>query len=247
MAETATGQALLQLIKGHWQLIVLTAIVFALWRTPVTIPLKILVVFLHELSHAATVVLTGGQVESLTISTDQGGLVMARGGNRFLALSAGYLGSLIIGMALLVAALRTQADRLIMAVCGAVTLLVTALYIRDGFALIFGAGSGLAMLAMSRFLGHAINDLVLRVIGLSSMFYVPYDIFSDTIARSALRSDARMLAEEFGGTTTLWGGLWLVISLCVIGLCLRYGLGQDSNLHWRAPAASNPVQRPRRR
>ncbi len=237
----------MQLIKGHWQLIVLTGIVFALWNTPVMIPLKILVVFLHELSHAVTVVLTGGQVESLTISTNQGGMVTARGGSRFLSLSSGYLGSLIIGVALLVAALRTKADRIIMAVCGGVTLLVTALYIRDGFALIFGIGTGVAMLAMSRFLGHGINDLVLRVIGLSSMLYVPYDIFSDTIARSELRSDARMLAEEFGGATVMWGGIWLVISLCVIGLCLRYGLGPDSNLHWRKPPVEASVRRPVRR
>jgi len=40
-------------LRGHWQLIALVAAVFALWQTPVIIPLKILIVFLHELSHAA--------------------------------------------------------------------------------------------------------------------------------------------------------------------------------------------------
>ncbi|MEL6840809.1 MAG: M50 family metallopeptidase, partial [Pseudomonadota bacterium] len=105
--------------------------------------------------------------------------------------------------------------------------------IRDLFALFFTIGTGVAMLVMARFLGHAANDLALRVMGLSSMIYVPYDIFSDTIARSNLRSDARMLAEEFGGTTMMWGGLWLVLSLIVIGWCLRYGLGTSSNIRFR--------------
>ena len=220
----------MQMIKGHWQLIVLTALVFALWSNPVMIPLKILIVFLHEFSHAAATILTGGSVISLDINARQGGLVISQGGSRFLTLTAGYLGSLVIGVGLLIAALRTKADRWIMAGCGAVTLLVAALYVREGFALLFTIGTGVAMLLISRYLGHAVNDLVLRVIGLCSIFYVPYDIFSDTIARSFVRSDARMLAEEFGGTTMIWGGLWLIASLAVIGFCLRYGLGPSSNL-----------------
>ena len=221
------------LIKGHWQLLLLTAAVFAFWQTPVVVPLKILIVFFHEASHAIATVLTGGEVISLSISADQGGAVWSRGGNRFLTLTAGYLGSLLIGVGLLIAATRTKADRAIMAGCGIIMLIIAALYVRDSFALSFVIGAGIVMLAMARFLGHAANDMVLRVIGLSSMIYVPFDIFSDTIARFGLRSDARMLAEEFGGTTMIWGGLWLMLSLIVIGCCLRYGLGRRSNLTMR--------------
>lgn len=223
----------MQFLKGHWQLLVLTAAVFALWQTPVVAPLKILIVFFHEVSHAIATVLTGGDVVSLSVSADQGGLVMSRGGNRFISLTAGYLGSLLIGMALLLAATRTKADRTVMAICGIVTLVIAGLYVRDLFALSFTIGTGIVMLLMARYLGHHANDLILRVIGLTSVIYVPYDIFSDTIARSNLRSDARMLAEQFGGTTMMWGGLWLVVSFVVIGWCLRYGLGRSSNLKLR--------------
>ena len=178
-------------------------------------------------------VLTGGEVISLSVSANQGGEVWSRGGSRFLILTAGYLGSLVIGMALLFVAVRTHLDRAVMAVFGALMLLVAALYVRDGFALAFTVGTGLVMIGMARFLPRDINDLVLRLIGLTSMVYVPYDIFSDTIARPGLPSDAHMLAEEFGGATVLWGGLWLVISLAAIGFALRYGLGAASNIHWR--------------
>jgi hypothetical protein len=61
---------------------------------------------------------------------------------------------------------------------------------------------------------------------------VPYDIYDDTIRRSELRSDARMLAEEIGGTTIMWGGLWFIVSLVGIGWCLTRGLGRDSNVHF---------------
>ncbi len=220
----------MQSLKGHWQLIAVTAFVFLLWKTPVVLPLKILVVFLHELSHGLAALLTGGAILDISLSIRQGGHAVTRGGNLFAILSAGYVGSLLIGVALLVAALRTHADRVVLGVFGAVMLAVTALYIRDWFPLVFCAATGLGMLAVARYLDRAVSDMVLRVIGLTSMIYVPYDIFDDTIARSGLRSDAHMLAERFGGTTVFWGGLWLVLSLVVIVLCLRYGIGRSSNL-----------------
>lgn len=217
-------------LRGHWQLILITAVVFALWQTPLIIPLKILVVFLHEISHAIAVWLTGGEVVSISLSPQQGGLTMARGGNRFVILSAGYVGSLLIGVLVFLIALRSKADRALMAVLGVATLLIAAFYIREWFGLGFSVGLGVLMLVSARYLPHSFNDLALRVIGLASMIYVPLDIFSDTISRSGLRSDAYIMAEKFGGATVIWGGLWLLISLAVIGVCLRYGLGEQSNI-----------------
>lgn len=226
------------LVRGHWQMLALTVLIFALWSTPVVVPLRLLTVFLHELSHALATVLTGGTVESLTIDPGQGGAVLSRGGNRFVILSAGYCGSLLIGVLLFFAAVRTTWDRATLGLLGAVILLVTLLYVRSSFAVGFGVLSGAAMIAAARFLGQGLNDLALRVIGLTSMIFVPYDIFSDTIARSHLQSDARMLAQEFGGPTLFWGGAWLAISLMVIGLSLAYGLGRDSNISLRRPSGS---------
>jgi len=220
----------MQFVKGHWQLLLITAVLFLLWNTPVVIPLKILVVYLHELAHGLAAVLTGGSIVEISLSPYQGGYAITRGGSRFLILTAGYLGSLLLGVTLMLIALRTEADRLVLGLFGAATLLVTLLYVRDLFALVFCVATGLALLGIARYLDRTVSDLVLRVIGLSSILYVPYDIFDDTIRRSGLRSDAYMLAEEFGGLTVFWGGLWLVISLAVIYFCIRHGLGDSSNI-----------------
>lgn len=216
----------------------LTGLIFALWPTPLVVPLKILIVLLHELSHALMTLMTGGSVESLTINPQQGGMVISRGGSRFLTLSAGYCGSLMIGVILFVVAVRTNWDRYVMALLALVILLATLFYVRDLFAFGFGIVTSGLMFGAAKFLSHNLNDLVLRVIGLSSMIYVPFDIFSDTIARSYLRSDARMMAEEFGGPTLFWGGAWLMIALIVVGLCLRHSLGTDSNIALGRPGQS---------
>lgn len=219
--------------RGHWQLLLLVAAIAALWQTPVVIPLKLLVVFLHELGHVLAVLLTGGEVLNLTLDPMQGGAVTSRGGSRFLSLSAGYLGSLLIGVVLFMAAVRTRADRAVLGVLGVTLLAVTVLYVRAPFALVFGAGTGAAMLLAAKYLPRDVSDLLLRVIGLACMICVPLDIYSDTIARGWLHSDARMLAEEFAGTTWMWGGLWLVVSAWVIWTCLRRGLGSNSNIRLR--------------
>ncbi|MCB1350250.1 MAG: M50 family metallopeptidase [Maritimibacter sp.] len=211
-------------------MLALAVALFALWQTPVALPLKLLVVLFHELSHGLAAVLTGGAIENLTVTPDQGGLAVTRGGSRFAVLTAGYLGSLLIGLALFAAALRSTADRVVLGALGAVLLIVAALYIRDGFALLFCLAGGGLMLAGARFLPQLAADLVLRVIGLASMIYVPWDILSDTILRAGERSDARLMAEEIGGATVIWGGLWLVASLAVIAAALRGLSGRASHL-----------------
>ena len=207
--------------KRLWPLALLLVGIVALWSTPFMLPLKILVVFFHELSHLIAVLLTGGDPEVLTLTPHQGGAVLARGGNRFVILSAGYLGSLLIGVGLFLAALKSHADRWVMTALGVSLLIVAALYVRDGFPLVFCTSAGAVLLIISRWMTRTVNDWGFRAIGMTSMIYVPLDIFSDTLARSGLRSDARMLAEEFGGPTMFWGALWLFLSFVAILVALR--------------------------
>ncbi|QEP43631.1 M50 family peptidase [Ectothiorhodospiraceae bacterium BW-2] len=213
MINAARGQRLL--------LPLLVVSVVLLWQSPVIYPLKLLVIFFHEMSHALMALVTGGRVYSMEVNRLQGGLVQSSGGSRFLILTAGYLGSLFWGALIYLLALHSSRDRWIAALLGVVLLTITLLFVRNGFGVVFGLLSGVALLLLARFGQPWLNDLVLRLIGITSLLYVPLDIISDTLLRSHLLSDARMLAEEFGGSTILWGILWLVISLIVIYWVLR--------------------------
>ena len=71
-----------------------------MWNTSLVYPLKIFVVLLHEISHGIASVLTGGTIERITLDPRQGGACYCGGGNAFLTLSAGYLGSLLWGGAM---------------------------------------------------------------------------------------------------------------------------------------------------
>ncbi len=221
---------------GHWQLFALTALVFALWQTPVVVPLKILVVFFHEAAHAFVAIATGGEVISIEVNARQGGVMWSRGGNRFWVSTAGYLGSLLIGVGLFLAALKSGADRAILFGMGGVLTILAALYIRDAFSLLFTLGTACVAFLVAVLLPHAVSDLLLRVIGLASMLYVPWDIAVDTITYRGVRppgvmSDAASIAAQVGGTEALWGAIWVLISVIVLLGVAVVALRSPSNIH----------------
>ena len=71
--------------------------VLLLWNTWIVYPLRLLVVFFHELSHGLAAIVTGGRVIEIQLDPREGGLAVTQGGSPLLIASAGYLGSLIIG------------------------------------------------------------------------------------------------------------------------------------------------------
>lgn len=196
-----------------------------LWNTPIVYPLKLFVVLLHEISHGAVALATGGAIERIVITADEGGLCECPGGSPFLILSAGYLGSLGWGALLLLAApSRGGWPRTFAGVIGVVVLAVTILYVRNAFGVAFGLAFGGVMVAGSRRLSLEANRLLLTALGLTSCLYAILDIKSDVLDRPDVVSDARMLADLTGVPTPVWGVLWIGLALAVSAWLLRWAL-----------------------
>lgn len=198
------------------------AAVWFLWDTPVVYPLKIFVVMLHEISHGIASVATGGTIERIVLDPAEGGACYCGGGNAFLTLSAGYLGSLLWGVMLLSAAGASRiSNRFLIFAVGVLVVALTALYVRNGFGLLFGLGFGTALLIAGRKLGPGASRVVLTTLGLTSCLYAILDIKSDVLDRPHLQSDAAMLAEMTGISTVTWGVIWIGIAVLVSALFFR--------------------------
>lgn len=198
------------------------AAVWYLWYTPAIYPLKIFVVLLHEVSHAVALIASGGVVHHIALDPREGGLTVGAGGSRFLTLSAGYLGSLGFG-ALLVKGAQWKRIRpgTLLSVVGGAVLVLTILYIRNVFGLVFGLAFGSALLFAGRRLPPAWSRRLTMALGLTSVLYAILDIKSDVLDRPHLPSDAHMLAELTGVPTVVWGVLWITIALVVTALLIR--------------------------
>jgi hypothetical protein len=193
-----------------------------LWPTVWIYPFKIFVVFLHELSHAVAGIATGGTVQRITLDPAQGGATYVNGGNAFLMLSAGYLGSLLWGLALLlVARTRPAVARHVVFGLGVLLLITSVLFIRNWFGFGFGLLFGVSLLVAARKLPAGGIIVLLTALGLTSALYALFDIRSDILDRPSAKSDAFMLMEMTGVHTLVWGFLWAGIALAVCFLVGR--------------------------
>lgn len=189
-----------------------------LWWSPVVYPLKVFVVFLHEISHGIVSIATGGSIQGITLSPRLGGECLCPGGNAFLTLSAGYLGSLGWGALLLESGqwAGRHAGRVVRFL-GLFVAVLTVLFVRGSFGIVFGLLFGIGLMFVSVRLSGLVNRNLLTVLGLTSCLYAVLDIKADILDRPELPSDARMLAELTGVPTLLWGGLWIGVALVVSG------------------------------
>ena len=193
-----------------------------LWNTPAIYPLKIFVVMLHEISHGIASLATGGTIERIVLDPYQGGACYCGGGNAFITLSAGYLGSLLWGVVLLAATgVRRIPNQALVFVVGLLVVVLTALYVRNGFGLAFGLAFGAVLMIAGRKLGAGISRVLLTALGLTSCLYAILDIKSDVLDRPHLESDAAMLADLTGVPTMTWGVIWIAVAVVVSALAFR--------------------------
>ena len=199
-----------------------------LWETVIAYPFRVFVVFLHEISHGLAAVLTGGSIESIQLSVNEGGVCVTRGGWRFVVLSAGYLGSLFFGALFLLLGGDRRHSQSIVAVIGLFTLVVTLVYVRSWFGFFYGVAAAAVFIIVAVKLQPAASEMLLAAVGVMSCLYAVWDIASDVLFRNIPCSDANALANLTGIPGVIWGVLWVGISLWVIVAVMhRLAFGQQ--------------------
>ena len=191
-------------------------------------PVKLFVVLLHEISHGMAALATGGYVERIELVAAEGGVCFCSG-SAVATASAGYLGSLLWGLAMLWAVERFPRRASWMTFfLAAVVAATTVLYLRGGVGVMVGVLSVLVLTAVGRWGGVAGNKILLYGLGITSAFYALLDIRSDVFERPNLQSDATILEEIFReqygiGIDSLWiGAAWAAVSLCCVLALFRW-------------------------
>lgn len=211
------------------------------WNSPLLWPIKLFVVLLHEISHGLAALLTGGGVERLLLTQDEGGLAFTRGGNRFLILSAGYLGSALWGVLLLrLAWARPGSRRMALRASAILLALVGLLYSGSLFTLAYVAVATLLLFALGWWGGARLQMATLWLLGSFSCLYAVIDIGTDILARGPLAgipflsgsggfaNDAELLASITFIPAFIWGLFWIGLAitlyvLSVLRLAARHG------------------------
>lgn len=221
----------MKLSSSQKQLLILLlflAVAVVLWNTFLLYPVKLFVVMLHEMSHGLMAELFGGDIVNIQIDYRVGGYcrytVPSSFMARFMIASAGYLGSLVWGALILVAAVRTKKDRYISLAIGLVLLVLSWFVIKTGewFGIAMTIGFALFMLISSKYLSDTFHDYFLKFIGMVSCLYVVIDIKNDLIDRTGIGSDADAIADLTGVPSLVVGIVWFFLATLVLYYVLKY-------------------------
>lgn len=171
--------------------------IVAFWNNDYINYIKGLVVLIHEINHAIATLATGGTVHSISIHGNGNGETIATPSNLkwsfFFIVSAGYIGSSLIGGIFLYLGSQNGRNQRNLAILGLILCAITFLYAQsDNFTLKMGIGWGLFFIGLS-LLGELASSYILIFIGTSISLYSIYDISDFT--KNVYFTDAGLLAS----------------------------------------------------
>lgn len=254
VADDAKPQLLLLLIA--------TVITIALWFIPyadyLVYPIRLFVTFVHEGSHVVAALLTGGSVESLTVSPDTSGLVMFKYNSAFSQLvtsSAGYLGSTAFGVLLLVLIRRAYSARIVLAGSAIFVGLMTLLFglfaplwnifsasVSFGsvlFTVASGAILTVGLLAIAKFAGaraarFAVSFLAVQCV-LNALSDLKTVFYASSPFANPMQTDALNMANATGLPAIAWVVIWIALSVVMISVGLRVYVASQKGKQYDLP------------
>ncbi|MES3629018.1 MAG: M50 family metallopeptidase [Longimonas sp.] len=135
MASQRTAR--LFLLAATFVVAVCMVVPYGMWMI---YPFQLVGTLVHEAGHALAAVGTGGTVDRFVVRLDTSGYVGYRGGAPLIATSAGYLASVGVGAALLMAGAVQKRSRATLLIMAAGLLIVTVVFSGYGASLVaFGA------------------------------------------------------------------------------------------------------------
>jgi hypothetical protein len=225
-------------------LLTAAALSILLWFIPfaevLTYPFRLFVTFIHEGGHAIAALLTGNSVESLSIATNASGETYTTQGGLFsqmLVSSAGYIGSMIYGVALLVIIRKAVAARVVLVASAALIFLLTIIYgvykpmvsgaawFSIPFTFVAGTLLTLGLVAVARFANSRLATFFLSFLAVQCVLNALLDLktvfFLSTPFGPSLPSDAVNMANATGIPALVWASVWITMSVGILLLTMR--------------------------
>ncbi|MCY4145402.1 MAG: M50 family metallopeptidase [Chloroflexi bacterium] len=204
--------------------------------TAVTYPVRLFVTFVHEAGHALAALLTGGQVQSFTVSPDGSGYAITAGGNISLILPAGYLGAALFGALLFLLSSRAPSmTRALSLLLGIGFIALTLLFARPDAsgnitALVVGVGYGLALAILGWAAPQAIIVFLLNTLavltGLNAVFDLVHLVSNADIGNAGVLNDAAAFSQNVAPLLppSVVALLWAAIAVGMMGVAMYFGL-----------------------
>ncbi len=193
------------------------------WDTFLIYPIKISVVLIHEISHGLVALLTGGHVNQLQIFWNLGGQCNSSGGSKLLIALAGYSGSIIVGAVFFLSAYSKKYSKYLNTAFAVLLILIVANWINGAPGIIFSLSFALFLFVSPRYFPSTAHFYLMKIIGIVSVLYSVTDIKEDLLTKTFVQTDASILENISGISSTIWGLFWFFISIATVIFLIYYG------------------------
>ncbi|HEV8321384.1 MAG TPA: M50 family metallopeptidase [Myxococcota bacterium] len=197
-------------------------------------PFMLFSTWVHEMCHGVAALLIGGGVDKLEVYPDGSGLCFTRYGagafTRAWVASAGYMGTSVIGALTLVFRRRPLAGRIGVTAFGVLMLVSTVLFVRNLFGLVMvpliGAALAAAGVKLKEELSGWLFSFVAATCCLNAVTSIQVLFGSNLVVNGAPSggSDAHSVADALLLPYWFWASLWLVTSVALMLVALRFTL-----------------------
>ncbi len=206
-----------QTLRHFWPHLLCSGIALAAWDTPIIKPFRIFMVLVHEMGHAGSALLTGGEVTEIRTFWNESGHTLTRGGFPTVISSAGYVGSAFLGAFLIYVGSWPLWQRVVLGGIGGATFHLSVLYTpMHTFDFAFGVLCGAALVLMAlRF--RRLAFAVATWLGVMLCLYSLYDFRTDLWTDPG-KTDAGILASYWGLPILAYpiAFLWSAVSLLLM-------------------------------
>jgi len=212
-------------------LVLASSATLALWFVPyaeiVAYPLRLFVTLVHEAAHAVAALVTGGSVIYIRIQPDGGGVTATRGGAAPIISSAGYVGAVLYGSALLSWCRQPRRARVVLGATALGVAAMTLAFVRPmlGFGFLVGAAWSLALGFAWRIASGRIAQFLVGFLAVQSCLNALFDLKHLFVLSAAeAPTDALAMQELTRIPALVWVLLWTGVALGLLVVALRgYG------------------------
>lgn len=200
---------------------------FLLWMVPVgrlvLLPLVYLNTHIHELCHAVAAIATGGSVKEILVFQSGSGVTPVYGGWLTVVASAGYVGSSIVGAAMIFFSRSERGARATLIVLAVALSLSMVLYVRGDWVGVVSGFAWIAILvALAKFLKASSVIFASQFIGVMQCLNAGYSILTllKITAVTEIQSDAALMQKATMVPAMVWAVCWAALSLILLVLTL---------------------------
>jgi len=216
----------------------LFAVVLIFWKIPIINPVKLMVVLFHELSHVFIAYLTGGVVFGIAIDPGGAGVTLGVGGDQFLILAGGYIGSLLIGILLYILSAIWEPDDVWGVLCGLSCVSMFFGWLND-FTASFGYGAITLMFLSLFILRGETKKFFLRLFATTCCLYPLIDVLGEiyqispqgfVVGGRVAGSDVSQIAEMMHISKNFIAFLWIMIGLYMVLYLIQWASRKDADI-----------------